>query len=71
MKRINNIISKRIILLGLFAFASVIPVFSQPPPPPPPPVSGTPIEGGLVYLLVVGIAYGLKEMKFLKKKKLA
>jgi hypothetical protein len=33
-------------------------VFSQGPPPPPPP-PGLPITGGLSYLLIVGVAYGV------------
>ncbi len=41
--------------------------FSQktPPPPAPPPNPGNeiPIDGGLTYLLLTGIAYGIFELK--------
>lgn len=34
---------------------------AQVPPPPPPP--GLPIDGGLLFLLIAGVAYGVKKIK--------
>ncbi len=42
-------------------------VFAQKPPDPigpiPPPPGNLPIDGGLSYLLIAGIAYGVYELK--------
>jgi len=42
-------------------------ISAQTPPPPPPPQPGTPIDGGLSFLLIAGAAYGVYESR--KKKK--
>jgi hypothetical protein len=34
-----------------------------PPGSPPPPPPGVPIDGGLLFLLIAGIAYGVKKVK--------
>ena len=39
---------------------------AQGPPQPPPPQPGLPIDGGLSYLFIAGIAYGVYKIK--KKK---
>ena len=67
-----------ILLVMIICLVISMDVYSQlPPPPPPPPPSGTsdtttttraPIEGGLVYLLSLGIVYGLNMIRNLKKK---
>jgi len=33
------------------------------PGPPPPPPPGLPIDGGLLFLLIAGVAYGVKKIK--------
>jgi hypothetical protein len=35
-----------------------------PPPVPPPPPPGLPIDTGLFFLVVSGIIYGIKKLKF-------
>lgn len=37
-------------------------MFAQGPPPPPPPV-GLPIDGGLGFLLVSGLIYGVFKLR--------
>ena len=34
-----------------------------PPPPPPPPPPGLPLDGGLLFLFIAGVAYGVKKIK--------
>jgi len=34
-----------------------------PGPPPPPPPPGLPIDGGLLFLLIAAIVYGVKQLK--------
>ncbi|ARV06766.1 hypothetical protein BTO04_08730 [Polaribacter sp. SA4-10] len=34
-----------------------------PPPVPPPPPPGLPIDGGLFFLLVSGLIYGVRKIK--------
>ena len=49
---------------------SSVSVFAEKDPPPPenqPPPPGLPIDGGLSYLLITGLAYGI----YVIRKKLA
>jgi hypothetical protein len=46
-----------LLLLLLFPLIMI----AQGPPPPPPP--GLPIDGGLLFLLIAGMAYGVKKLK--------
>ena len=46
-----------LLLLLLFPLIMI----AQGPPPPPPP--GFPIDGGLLFLLIAGIVYGVKKLK--------
>jgi len=48
-----------IILLLLFPLITM----AQGPPPPPPPPPGLPIDSGIVYLLLLGVAYGIRKVK--------
>lgn len=43
--------------------------FSQIPDPPPlpPPNPGLPIDGGLSFLLILGVAYGIYELRMKKR----
>ena len=34
-----------------------------PPPIPPPPPPGLPIDGGILFLLVAGLFYGIRKVK--------
>jgi len=45
-----------IVLLLLFPLITM----AQGPPPPPP---GFPIDSGIVYLLLLGVAYGISKVK--------
>ena len=67
MKIKIDILNKKIFLIGFFCFAFVLQIFSQPPPPPP-STTAVPIEGGLFYLLVSGIAFTINQFKKNKKK---
>lgn len=53
-----NINSKKIVLL-LMILLIVEQVVAQPPPPPP----GLDISGGVVYLVIAGIIFGIKKLK--------
>ncbi|MDB9927799.1 hypothetical protein OAD34_04405 [Flavobacteriaceae bacterium] len=48
-----------LLLLLLFPLIMI----AQGPPPPPPPPPGLPIDGGLLFLLIAGIVYGVKKLK--------
>ena len=48
-----------IILLLLFPLITM----AQGPPPPPPPPPGLPIDSGIVYLLLLGVAFGIRKVK--------
>ena len=39
----------------------LIMIAQGPPPPPTPP--GLPIDGGLLFLFIAGVAYGVKKIK--------
>jgi len=52
-------------VLILFLLVFFCPVFLSSvigQPPPPPPVEDIPIDGGLGFLLVAGMAYGAKRL---------
>ena len=48
-----------ILLLLLFPLITM----AQGPPPPPPPPPGLPIDSGIVYLLLLGVAFGIRKVK--------
>lgn len=57
---------KKIKLIVLFiVFLSVQSVSGQivPPPAPPPPPPGLPVDGGIAFLLISGLFYGVKKLK--------
>jgi len=54
-----------LILIYAFVFAQKLPNPELPGAPAPPP--GLPIDGGLSYLLIAGVIYGVYESR--KKKK--
>jgi hypothetical protein len=54
---------KKTILTALVvAFLSAVHVFGQAVPPPIPP-AGLPIDGGILFLLISGILFGVKKLK--------
>jgi len=38
-------------------------VYAQGGPPPPPPPPGLPIDGGVLFLTAMAVAYGIKKLK--------
>ena len=54
---------KKLASLLLLLLFPLIMIAQGPPPPPPPPPPGLPIDGGLLFLLIAGIAYGVKKLK--------
>lgn len=46
-----------IIIISLCSYAQAV-----PPPIPPPPPPGLPIDGGVVFLLLGGIIYAIKNI---------
>lgn len=55
--------SKKIVASILFVLISFVCVAqSAPPPPMPPPPPGLPIDGGLTFLLVLGLFFGVKSI---------
>ena len=51
-----------LLIFSLF-FASPITGQAVPPPIPPPPPPGLPIDGGVLFLFVSGLIYGIKKIK--------
>ncbi|MGJ8759142.1 MAG: PID-CTERM protein-sorting domain-containing protein [Polaribacter sp.] len=47
----------------MLAFTYVISAQNVPPPAGPPPPPGLAIDGGLIFLIVSGIIYGVKKVK--------
>ena len=67
--------TKKSILLGLFSVLFIGVALAMPPGPPtgppacfPPPCSPIPIDGGLSYILIAGLALGGKKVYELNKK---
>lgn len=57
---------KLILLSFSFMLFSLAAYSKKPPPPPqngPPPPVGLPIDGGLSFLLISGVAYGIYSLK--------
>ena len=48
-----------IVLLLLFPLITI----AQGGPPAPPPPPGLPIDSGIVYLLLLGVAFGISKVK--------
>jgi hypothetical protein len=52
---------RKIVAIVLLLLFPLITMAQGPPPPPPPP--GFPIDSGIVYLLLLGVAYGISKVK--------
>ena len=52
---------RKIVAIVLLLLFPLITIAQGPPPPPPPP--GLPIDSGIVYLLLLGVAYGISKVK--------
>ena len=55
---------KRFIALFIMLILSYV-VSGQivPPPAPPPPPPGLPIDGGILFLVISGVIYGVKKVR--------
>ncbi len=54
---------RKIVAIILLLLFPLITMAQGPPPPPPPPPPGLPIDSGIVYLLLLGVAYGIRKVK--------
>lgn len=66
-KRINNM-TLASVLLSLLSTSAVAQV-DNPPPPMPPPPPGLPIDQPVLFVLMLGLLYGIKKTWELKKSK--
>ncbi len=53
---------KRILASILFVLISFVCVAQDPPPPGPPPGPGLPIDGGVLFGLVLALFYGARKL---------
>ena len=61
-----NTAPQKFSLLLLFFLSMVTTVSAapgDPPPPTPPPPPGLPIDNGLIFLIVIGLLYGLYKVR--------
>ena len=54
---------RKIVAIILLLLFPLITTAQGPPPPPPPPPPGLPIDSGIVYLLLLGVAFGIRKVK--------
>ena len=48
----------------LFVFTTIVPIAQEAPPPPmPPPPPGLPIDGLVIFILLIGVLYGIKKKR--------
>lgn len=52
----------KVVLAVLILLAFQVNAQAVPPPIPPPPPPGLPIDGGIVFLLLGGLFYGVKKI---------
>lgn len=60
MKKLASLLLLLLFPLIMIAQGTGLPGPGPPPPPTPP---GLPIDGGLLFLLIAGIVYGVKKLK--------
>lgn len=68
----NNFVIKAIRTIQLIAFVLIPSIMFAPPIPPNPGSSSavTPIDGGVVFLFIAGISFGIYQIFQLRKKQL-
>ncbi len=49
------------ILFVLISFVCTAQLGGDPPPPMPPPPPGLPVDGMVLFVLVIGVIYGIKK----------
>ncbi|AUC86003.1 hypothetical protein CW731_12255 [Polaribacter sp. ALD11] len=59
MKKIKLTVLIIVLLTTQLVCGQIVP----PPSPGPPPPPGLPVDGGLVFLLISGLIYGVKKLK--------
>lgn len=57
--RLQNKLKLASILFLLVSFVSAAQGLDNPPPPMPPPPVGLPIDGQVIFALVLGLVYGV------------
>jgi hypothetical protein len=57
------------ILFVLISFVCVAQAMPVPPPPGPPPPPGFPIDGGIIFGVVIALFYGVKKTLLNKSNK--
>lgn len=55
-----------LLLLTMSSVVSAAP--GDPPPPTPPPPPGAPIDNGIIYLVIIGLFYGVYILKRYKSQ---
>ena len=62
-----NTVPQKFSLLLLSFLSMVTTIYAAPgdppPPPPPTPPPGLPIDNGLIYLIFIGLLYGLYKVR--------
>ena len=69
-----KIVPNRIFIILVVFFIQQTTVFADggpPPPSTPPPPPGLPLDGGLVLLLILSLAYGIYKLNQIKNIKKA
>jgi len=54
---------KLIVLFTVLLFAQSVLGQIVPPPIPPPPPPGLPVDGGIIFLLISGLIYGIRTLR--------
>ena len=54
---------KKIVAIALLLIFPLIALSRDPPTPGPPNPPGFPIDSGIAYLLLLGVAYGIRKIK--------
>jgi hypothetical protein len=58
VKNKTKILLLAVVFCTTFTFGQIV-----PPPMPPPPPPGLPIDGGILFLFISGILFGVKKLK--------
>jgi hypothetical protein len=70
--RLQNKLKLASILFLLVSFVCAAQGIDNPPPPMPPPPPGLPIDGGVVFIAVLGLIFGTyKAFKINKSKEVS